>query len=57
MDWAPTGNGRLLISVAILAMLALLAWITIDAGKARSLTLVLLGFFAVRIALARARSG
>ena len=57
MDWAPTGNGRLLVSVMILAMLALLAWFTIDAGKVRSLTLVLLGFFAVRIALARARSG
>ena len=56
MDFAPAGNGRLLVSLVVLAGLAWLAWFTMESGKARSLTLVLLGFFAFRIAIARVRS-
>ena len=56
MDLSPAGNGRLLISLVLLAVLAALAWITMDAGKYRALTLVLLGFFAFRVVLARLRS-
>ncbi len=57
MDLGPGGNGRLAIALAVFAALAAGAWFTMDSGKLRSLTLVLLGFFAVRTLLARARSG
>ena len=55
MDLSPAGSGRLLISLAVLASLALLAWFTMEPGQYRALTFVLLGFFAFRIALARLR--
>ena len=57
MDLGPGGNGRLAIALSVFAALAAGAWFTMDSGKLRSLTLVLLGFFAVRTLLARARSG
>jgi len=56
VDLSPAGSGRLLISFALLALLATLSWFTMEPGRYRALTLVLLGFFAFRIALARVRS-
>ncbi len=56
MDLSPAGNGRLLIALGLFSLLALLAWFTMEDGRPRSLTLILLGFFTVRTVLARARS-
>ena len=42
---------RKLLALAGLAVLATLAWYTMDAGKVRMLVMVLLGGFALRIAL------
>jgi hypothetical protein len=41
------------IALAGLAALAALVWQTMEPGKFRSLTWVLLGFFAFRVVLAR----
>ncbi len=51
VDLSPAGSGRLAISVAVLAVLAAAAWYTMEPGKYRALTLVLLGFFAFRVVL------
>ena len=56
MDLSPAGSGRMLIALAVFAVLALLAWQTMEPGKFRSLTWVLLGFFAFRVVLGRLRS-
>ncbi len=56
MDLSPASQGRLWIALVIFALLAALAWFTMEVGKPRSLTLVLLGFFTVRTVLARVRS-
>jgi hypothetical protein len=41
------------ISLAVLALLGLASWQTMDPGKFRSLTWVLLAFFAFRVILGR----
>jgi hypothetical protein len=46
----------MVIALAIMGALALAAWQTMEPGKFRSLTWVLLGFFAFRVLLTRARS-
>ena len=56
MDLSPAGSGRMVIALAVLSVLALLAWQTMEPGKFRSLTWVLLGFFAFRVVLGRLRS-
>ena len=56
MDLSPAGSGRLIIALGVLAVLAILAWQTMEPGKFRSLTWVLLGFFAFRVVLGRLRS-
>ena len=56
VDFTPAGNGRMVVALAILAVLALSAWFTLEPGKYRSLTLILLGFFAFRVVLGRLRS-
>jgi hypothetical protein len=56
VDLSPAGSGRLAIALVALASLALLAWSTMDPGKPRSLTLLLLAFFAVRVLLGYRRS-
>ena len=56
MDLTPAGSGRLLISLALLAVLAGLAWTTMDPGRYRALTLVLIGFFAFRVVIGKLRS-
>jgi len=53
VDLKPVGSARLWIALAGFAALAMLAWGTMQPGKFRSLTWVLLGFFAFRIVLTR----
>ena len=45
------GNRRKLIALAFLVALGVLAWYTMDTGRIRLLVMVLLGGFALRIAL------
>jgi hypothetical protein len=45
------GGKRKVTALAFLAFLAALAWFTMDAGKIRLVVLILLGGFALRIAL------
>ncbi|HEY2038202.1 MAG TPA: hypothetical protein VGG95_00950 [Edaphobacter sp.] len=56
MDFGPAGNGRLAVSLAVLGVLAILVWRTMEPGKFQSLTWVLLGFFAFRVTLGWLRS-
>ncbi len=56
MDLGPAGSGRMYIALAVLGLMAVLSWQTMEPGKYRSLTWVLLGFFAFRILLGRLRS-
>jgi hypothetical protein len=46
----------MIIALAAFAVLALLSWQTMEPGKFRSLTWVLLGFFALRVVLGWLRS-
>jgi len=46
-----SGAKRKVMALALLAVLAGLAWMTMDAGKIRLVVLILLGGFALRIAL------
>ena len=52
----PASTGRMAIALAVLALLALGVWRTMDAGKYRQLTWLLLGFFGLRIVLGWLRS-
>jgi len=45
------GAKRKMMALTFLALLAALAWYTMDAGKIRLVVLLLLGGFALRIAL------
>ncbi len=56
MDMAPSGNGRLLVALVVLALLAVLVWRTMEPGRFQQLTWLLLGFFAFRSVLTRMRS-
>jgi hypothetical protein len=56
MDMRPQGDGRLATGLAVIVTLALLAWQTMDPGKFRTLTWLLLGFSAFRMLLLRFRS-
>ena len=56
LDLSPAGSGRLVIALAILALLATAAFFTMEPGQYRSLTWVLLGFFAFRVVLGYLRS-
>jgi hypothetical protein len=56
VDLGPAGSGRVMIGLAAIALLALAAWRTMEPGKFRSLTWILLGFFAFRVVLERMRS-
>jgi hypothetical protein len=51
MDFGPQSPGRTWLSLALLLILCGLAVKTIDPGKVRSVVLLLLGFFALRIVL------
>ncbi|WP_158791263.1 hypothetical protein [Granulicella sp. L60] len=56
LDLSPAGSGRMWIALAILGVLAMAVWQTMEPGKFQSLTWVLLGFFAFRVILGRLRS-
>jgi hypothetical protein len=56
VDLSPAGSGRLLIALLVLTVLGAVAWQTMEPGKFRSLTWVLLGFFAFRVVIGFIRS-
>ena len=56
MEFGPAGTGRMVVALGVLAVLALSARFTMDAGKYQDLTWVLLGFFAFRVWLGWMRS-
>ncbi len=56
MDFSPAGTGRMVVALAAFVLLGLLAWQTMDDTKFRTLTFVLLAFFAARVVLGRLRS-
>jgi hypothetical protein len=56
VDLSPAGSGRMVIALAVLGVMAVLAWQTMEPGKYRSLTWILLGFFAFRVVLGRLSS-
>ncbi len=56
MDLSPAGSGRLMIGLAVFAALGVLAWQTMEPGKFRSLTWILLAFFAFRVVMGYLRS-
>jgi len=56
MDLSPAGSGRMAIALVVFALLGVAAWQTMEPGKFRLLTWILLGFFAFRVVLGRLRS-
>lgn len=46
----------MVVALAVLGVLAVLVWRTMEPGKVQSLTWILLGFFAFRVILGRLRS-
>ena len=56
MDLSPAGTGRMVVALAVFGLLGLSVWLTMDEGKYRALTLVLLAFFAFRVVIGRLRS-
>ena len=56
VDLSPAGSGRMVIALAVLGLLAIAVWQTMEPGKYQSLTWILLGFFAFRVLLGRLRS-
>jgi hypothetical protein len=55
MDMAPSGNGRLVVALIVIALLAVLVWRTLDPGKLQQVTWLLLAFFAARVVITRLR--
>jgi hypothetical protein len=51
VDFAPSGNGRMVVALFVLGGLAVLVWLTMEPGKYQQLTWLLLGFFAFRVVL------
>jgi len=45
MDMSPAGTGRMVVALGLIGLLAISAWFTMEPGKYRSLTLILLAFF------------
>ena len=56
MDFAPSGNGRMVVALLVLGTLAVLVWRTMEPGKFQNLTWILIGFFAFRVILTRVQS-
>ena len=56
VDLSPAGSGRMIIALAVFAVLGVLSWQTMEPGKIRSLTWILLGFFAARVVITRLHS-
>jgi Na+/melibiose symporter-like transporter len=57
MKMDPAGDGRMVVALMILALLAALVWRTMEPGKMQQVTWLLLGFFAFRVVLTRMRAG
>ncbi len=57
MDLSPAGTGRMVVALGVLGVLALSVWATMEPGKYRTLTWVLLAFFGFRVVLGRMRAG
>jgi hypothetical protein len=53
---SPAGTGRMVVALVVFALLGLSVWLTMDDTRYRTLTFVLLGFFALRVVLGRLRS-
>jgi len=51
MNMSPSSNGRMVVALVVLALLAVLVWRTMEPGKYQQLTWLLLGFFALRTVL------
>jgi hypothetical protein len=56
MDLSPAGTGRMVIALLVIALLAASVMATMEPGKYRQLTLILLAFFAFRVLLGRLRA-
>jgi hypothetical protein len=56
MTMEPSGTGRMVLTLAVLALLALAVWLTMEPGKFQYFTWVVLGFFAFRVVLLRLRA-
>jgi len=56
MDLNPSGNGRMIIALVVLAGLAVAVRLTMEPGKFQQLTWVLLAFFAFRVVHTRMRA-
>jgi hypothetical protein len=56
MDMSPAGPGRTVVALAVIGLVALSVWFTMEPGKYRDLTWVLLAFFGFRVVLGRLRS-
>ena len=56
MDFSPAGTGRMIVSLGVFAVLGLSVFLTMEPGKYRTLTFVLLAFFAFRVVLGRLRA-
>jgi hypothetical protein len=56
VDMSPAGTGRMVVALVVIGLAALSAFWTMEPGKYRALTFVLLAFFAVRVVLGRLRS-
>jgi hypothetical protein len=55
VDFAPSGNGRMVVALVVLAALAVAVGFTMEPGRLQKLTWILLGFFAFRVVLTRMR--
>ena len=56
MDLSPAGSGRMVIALVVFAVLAVMVSQTMEPGNLRSLTWILLAFFAFRVVLGHLRS-
>ena len=56
VDLTPAGSGRMGIALVVLGVLAIAVWQTMEPGKYRALTWILLAFFAFRVVLGHLRS-
>ena len=56
MEMNPAGEGRMIVALVALALLAVLVWWTMEPGKLQQLSWLLLGFFAFRVVMTWRRS-
>jgi Na+/melibiose symporter-like transporter len=56
MEMNPAGEGRMIVALVALALLAVLVWRTMEPGKLQQLSWLLLVFFAFRVVLTWRRS-